>query len=70
MGVGLGERAATGVATRHRRVPPRLLEDSIVEAAMTFPTGTGLGWDGLHPKRVARLSRLAVRWIACVMLEA
>lgn len=50
--------------------PPRLLEDSIVEAAMSFPTETGLGWDGLHPKCLARLSRPAVRWIACVMLEA
>ena len=50
--------------------PPRLVEDAILEAAMTFPIGTGLGWDGLHPRCLARVSRSTVRWIACVMQEA
>ena len=51
-------------------VPPRMLEDAILDAAMTFPIGTGLGWDGLHPRCLTRVSRSTIRWVSCVMQEA
>ena len=41
--------------------PPRLLEDAEVQAALTFPNGTGLGWDGTHPKNLTRVSRFLLR---------
>lgn len=50
-------------------LPPRLLEDSIVQAALTFPRGLGLGWDGVHPRVLARVSNFLFRWIASVMLH-
>ena len=51
-------------------LPPRLLEDSLVQAALTFPVGTGLGWDGIHPRLLSRLWRPALRWVACILMEA
>ena len=51
-------------------VPARMLEDAILDAAMTFPIGTGLGWDGLHPRCLTRVSRSTIRWVSCIMQEA
>ena len=30
--------------------------EHLTKAAMTFPNGTGLGWGGLHPRALLRLS--------------
>lgn len=51
-------------------LPARLLEDSVVQAALIFPNGTGLGWDSIHPKTLTRVSRPVLRWVACIMREA
>ena len=48
-------------------MPEVLLNDSIVQAALTFPKGTGLGWDGVHPRVLTRVSPFLLRWIARVM---
>ena len=49
-------------------IPPLLLEDSLVQAGLSFARGLGLGWDGIHPRMLARISPFLLRWIACVML--
>lgn len=41
--------------------------DAITQAAMTFPVGTGLGWDGIHPRAICRLSQATLEWLAKVM---
>ena len=48
-------------------MPELLLNDSILQAALTFPVGTGLGWDGIHPSVLLRVSPFLLRWIALVM---
>ena len=35
------------------------------EALFTFPTGTGLGWDGIHPRALLRLpDDMLLQWLA------
>ena len=48
-------------------MPELLLNDSIVQAALPFPVGTGLGWDGIHPRILLRVSPFLLRWIARVL---
>ena len=36
--------------------PPPLLMIAFIKALATFPNGSGLGWDAMHPKALLRLS--------------
>ena len=48
-------------------MPPQLVAHALIAAAMTFPVGTGLGWDGIHPRAICRLSYDTLLWIAEVI---
>ena len=50
-------------------LPPKLLNDSLMQAALTFPAHLGLGWDGIHPRMLARVSPFLLNWIACTLLH-
>ena len=50
--------------------PPELWIEAILEAAMTFPTGTGLGWDGLHPRCLQRVSKELLAWLVLILKHA
>ena len=41
--------------------------EAICQAALTFPVGTGLGWDGIHPRAICRLSNPTLEWLAEVL---
>ena len=45
-----------------------MLEDALIQAGLTFPRGLGLGWDGIHPRMLSRVSDFLLRWIACIMV--
>ena len=47
--------------------PAKLMVEAIAQAAMTFPVGTGLGWDGIHPRAICRLSQDTLEWLAKVL---
>ena len=47
--------------------PVKLMIPALTQAAMTFPTGTGLGWDGIHPRAICRLSESTLEWLAKVL---
>ena len=47
--------------------PVKLMVPAIIQAAMTFPIGTGLGWDGIHPRAICRLSQPTLVWLARVL---
>ena len=47
--------------------PVKLMGQAITQAAMTFPIGTGLGWDGIHPRAICRLSQPTLEWLAKVL---
>ena len=47
--------------------PAKLMVEAICQAAMTFPVGTGLGWDGIHPRAICRLSKSTLEWLAEVL---
>ena len=51
-------------------IPPMIVAQALLAAANTFPKGTGLGWDGLHPIIQNRLSQGALLWICAVLHEA
>jgi len=34
---------------------------------MTFPVGAGLGWDGIHPRAICRLSKSTLEWLVEVL---
>ena len=51
-------------------MPPRLLYDALVQAGLTFPRGLGLGWDGIHPRMLSRLSDFTLKWIVCVLVQS
>ncbi len=42
----------------------------LLMAAMTFPEATGLGWDNLHPRALARLTSSLLRRLVTVILAA
>ena len=48
-------------------VRPRLMVHAILRAAMTFPVGTGLGWDVVHPRAICRLSEDTLEWLVEVI---
>ena len=50
--------------------PPELWTDAVLEAAMTFPADTGLGWDGLHPRCLNRLSKELLNWLVLILKQA
>ena len=43
---------------------------ALLDAANTFPRGTGLGWDQLHPRTLNRLSHGILIWICAVLHSA
>ena len=51
-------------------MPPRLLEDALVQAGLTFPRGLGLGWDGIHPRMLSRLSNFTQKWIVSILVQS
>ena len=52
-----------------RAAPIRLLVAALITAAMTFPIGTGLGWDGIHPRAICRLSDATLELLAKVIYQ-
>ena len=50
--------------------PPDLWSDAVLEAAMTFPVDTGLGWDGIHPRCLNRLSKELLDWLVLILRQA
>ena len=47
---------------------PDLTVSMLTAACMTFPSGTGLGWDAIHPRALTRLPRrLLMQIILCLM---
>ena len=51
-------------------LPQAVVASAVVNAAVTFPVDTGLGWDGLHPRALVRLSDATFKWLAAVMHQA
>ena len=49
-------------------IPPMVLVQALIDAAMSFPKETGLGWDRLHPRALCRLSHGTLVWV-CVVLH-
>ena len=47
--------------------PTKLMVEAICQAAMTFPVGAGLGWDGIHPRAICRLSKSTLEWLVDVL---
>ena len=45
-------------------VPADLLMDELLKSLASFPNGTGLGWDRLHPKA---LLRTHPRWLNALL---
>jgi len=44
--------------------------DDLIGACCTFPAGTGMGWDGLHPRALARLPEAVLHALMCLLLTA
>ncbi len=47
--------------------PPDLWLGAVLEVAMTFPVDTGLGWDGIHPRCLNRLSKELLAWLVLIL---
>ena len=47
--------------------PTQLMVEAICQAAMTFLVGIGLGWDGIYPRAICRLSQSTLGWLAKVL---
>ena len=50
--------------------PPELWVEAVLEAAMTFPIDTGLGWDGIHPRCLNRVSKELMAWLVLILKHA
>ena len=50
--------------------PPQLWVEAVLDAAMTFPVDTGLGWDGVHPRCLGRLSSELLDWLVLILRHA
>ena len=50
--------------------PPQLWNEALLEAAMTFPVDTRLGWDGIHPRCLNRLSSELLTWLVLILKHA
>ena len=55
------------MAAGHGGHASRLMVHAISRAAMTFPIGTGLGWDGIHPRTICRLGEDTFEWLVEVI---
>ena len=51
-------------------LPEQLTLSDFKEALRTFPTGLGLGWDGLHPRALLRLGDVTLDAILRVLFPA
>ena len=49
---------------------PSLTTDMFIKACRTFPDGTGLGWDAIHPKAMTRLSSWTISCQVQTLLAA
>ena len=47
-----------------------IMVQALIDAAMTFPKETGLGWDRLHPRALCRLSYGTQLWVCAVLHNA
>ena len=61
-GSQLDKQEAINWPTEMGPLPPQLMVHASVAAAMTFLVGTGLGWDGIHPRAICRLSYDTLLW--------
>ena len=50
-------------------MPPELRTHALAQAAYTLLVSTGLGWDGLQPRAISRLSEAALKWFVAVPHE-
>ena len=50
-------------------VPLELTEQILLKAAVSFPDHSGLGWDGVHPRVLTRISKPLLRWLVAVLTE-
>ena len=50
--------------------PPMILVEALLAAANTFPKETGLGWDRLHPRTLAKLAHGILLWLCAVLHQA
>ena len=48
---------------------PRIVVEELLEAARTFPTETGLGWDQWHPRVIERLSHSTLLLLVMILME-
>ena len=48
-------------------LPSKLMAHAIKQAALTFRVGTGLGWDGIHPRAILRISDDSLEWLVEVI---
>ena len=48
-------------------VPLELAEHVLLKAATSFPDHTGLGWGGMHPRVLTRISKPLLRWVVAVL---
>ena len=69
--IGWGEQWLAGTKYNEpewpRDIAKGLVEmalENFTKAVLTFPTGTGLGWDGIHPRALLRLDRWLQLWIS------
>ena len=51
-------------------IPPMVVVQALIDAAMTFPRETWLGWDRLHPRALCRLSHATFLWVCAVLHNA
>ena len=48
-------------------IPTKLMVHALVQVAMTFPVGTGLGWDGIHPRAICLVSEATLECLVAVI---
>ena len=51
-------------------IPPMMTVAALRAACQSFPDGTGLGWDGLHPKALLRLPDSCLRALVRILFVA
>ena len=67
MGVGAKEVRQVEWPMQLGELPSKLMAHALTQVALTFPAGTGLGWDGIHPRAILRLSDETLEWLADVL---
>ena len=48
-------------------MPTKLMVHALSQVAMTFPVGTVLGWERIHPRAMCRLNEHTLEWLAAVI---